>query len=299
MPSYAFRLVNVFAESTFGGNPLCVFEDARGMSEALMQSLAAQFNLSETTFLLPSATAAARVRIYTPGYEMRFAGHPTLGTAHVARALGLGGDALELEFLAGVVPVQAEGDRWTFTAPARGMPRTAPSALPAAEVAALLGLGPQDLQGEPMWVDTGADQLLVPLRTPEAVRRARPDSTRLERWQPSSLGRKTAYVFAFGGDDGAGRTRVQARYFFTKDGAGVAEDPGTGSACANLGGWLLAQKARLPARIVVHQGDQTGRPCALHLEVDAAGAIRVGGRVVQIGQGTITVPEEGLPAPDA
>ncbi len=88
MPDYRFRIVNVFAESTFGGDPLCVFEDGRGLSDAQMLALARQFNLSETTFILPAEQADANVRIFTPGYEMRFAGHPTLGTAHVIRASG-------------------------------------------------------------------------------------------------------------------------------------------------------------------------------------------------------------------
>ena len=92
MPAYAFRLLNVFAESTFGGNPLCVFDDARGMDDVTMRALAVQFNLSETTFVLPSERAHARVRIFTPGYEMAFAGHPTLGTAHVVRDLLGAGD---------------------------------------------------------------------------------------------------------------------------------------------------------------------------------------------------------------
>ena len=87
MTQYYYRLVNVFAESTFGGNPLCVFEDARGLSSDTMQALALQFNLSETTFILPSSTATARVRIFTPTFEMVFAGHPTLGSAHVVREL--------------------------------------------------------------------------------------------------------------------------------------------------------------------------------------------------------------------
>ena len=96
MSSYAFRIVNVFAEERLGGNPLAVFEDAGGLDEASMQALALQFNLSETTFILPSAKASARVRIFTPTFEMPFAGHPTLGTAHVVRALK-GGDAQTLE----------------------------------------------------------------------------------------------------------------------------------------------------------------------------------------------------------
>lgn len=291
MPAtYAYRLLNVFAESTFGGNPLCVFEDARGIDDATMQALALQFNLSETTFILPSATADARVRIFTTGYEMPFAGHPTLGSAHVVRELMKTGDALTLEFKAGVVPVTAQGDVWTFTAPTSGAPKTAPSPLPAAEAAALVGLSADDLAGEPMWVDTGADQFLIPLKSPEAVRRAQPDSGALDRWPVSSLGRKTAYVFAFDENEPG---NVLARYFFTKQGGGVAEDPGTGSACANLGGWLQATGHALPARYAVSQGAAVSRPSLLHLGVSAEGAIQVGGRVIEIGRGTVSIDGVG------
>lgn len=255
MTPYTFRLLNVFAESTFGGNPLCVFDDARGMDDATMQALAVQFNLSETTFVLPSERAHARVRIFTPGYEMAFAGHPTLGTAHVVRERLNAGDALTLEFKAGVVDVTARDDVWTFIAP-------------------------------PLWVDTGADQLLVALKDPAAVRRAQPDSAHLDIWPRSSLGRKTAYVFAF---DDARPGTVVSRYFFVKQGGGVSEDPGTGSACANLGGWLLAASHDLPAAFRVEQGEAVGRPCVLRLSVDAAGKIGVGGRVIEIGRGTINM----------
>ncbi|CAG9178166.1 PhzF family phenazine biosynthesis protein [Cupriavidus respiraculi] len=286
MTTYAFRLLNVFAESTFGGNPLCVFEDARGLDDATMQALALQFNLSETTFIFPSGQADAQVRIFTTGYEMRFAGHPTIGTAHVVRELRGTGDALKLEFKAGVVPVTADGDVWTFTAPHSGAPKTAPAGLPDAEMASLLGLRADDLLRAPMWVDTGADQLLVAVNSLDAVRRAQPDSARLEAWPQSSLGRKTAYVFAFDPDD---PSRVLARYFFTKQGGGVAEDPGTGSACANLGGWLQATGHALPARFTVDQGEAVDRRCRLLLDVASDGAIRVGGRVVEIGRGTVTL----------
>lgn len=291
MHTYAFRLLNVFADTTFGGNPLCVFEDARGLDDQAMLDLARQFNLSETTFILPAAQAHARVRIFTPGYEMRFAGHPTLGTAHVVRELAAAGDRLTLEFAAGLVPVEARGDTWTLTAPAAGAPRTAAPALPADEIAGQLGLRADDLLDAPMWVDTGADQLLVPLKSVEAVQRAQPDSARLHRWQPSSLGRKTAYVFAFDPAPGRdGRQVVQARYFFTKEGGGVAEDPGTGSACANLGGWLVARGKALPARIEVRQGSQVSRPCRLYLDVARDGAIRVAGQVIELGRGTVRIP---------
>ncbi|WP_175916749.1 MULTISPECIES: PhzF family phenazine biosynthesis protein [unclassified Burkholderia] len=286
MTQYAFRLLNVFAESTFGGNPLCVFEDARGMDDATMQALAVQFNLSETTFVLPSERARARVRIFTPGHEMAFAGHPTLGTAHVVRDLLNVGNEFSLEFKAGVVDVKASDDVWTFTAPHAGVPKTAPCALSDAETAAMLGLTQDDLLAPPRWVDTGADQLLVAVKDPAAVRRARPDSACLDIWPTSSLGRKTAYVFAF---DANRPGKVVSRYFFAKQGGGILEDPGTGSACANLGGWLLAAGHPLPAAFQVEQGEAVGRPCLLRLSVSEHGAIGVGGRVVALGRGVVDV----------
>lgn len=290
MTSYAFRLLNVFASTTFSGNQLCVFEDARGMDDATMLNLAAQFNLSETTFILPSDNADARVRIFTPGYEMKFAGHPTIGTSQVVRELRQTGDALTLEFAAGIVPVQAQGDAWTFTAPCPGGVQTATPELDRADIAALVGLTTDDLAADPIWVDTGADQLLVPLASVEAVRRAAPDASKLSRWQASSLGRKTLYVFAF--DEGNvrdARQVVVARYFFAKAGGGVDEDAGTGSACANLGGWLIHQQRSLPVSILVEQGDQMGRPCRLLLDVLADGRIQVGGRALEIGRGSISI----------
>lgn len=290
MASYAFRLLNVFASSTFSGNQLCVFEDARGMDDATMLNLAAQFNLSETTFILPSDQADARVRVFTPGFEMKFAGHPAIGTAQVVRDLRQTGDALTLEFQAGVVPLSASGDAWTFTAPCPGGARTAAPKLDPAGIAGLVGLGENDLLADPIWVDTGADQLLVPLASVDAVRRAKPDASLLSRWQTSSLERKSLYLFAF--DEGnvqAGRQVVVARYFYATPGGAINEDPGTGSACANLGGWLLHRKAALPASLLVEQGDQTGRPCRLQLDVSTDGRIQVGGRALEIGRGAVTL----------
>ncbi|MGN6085358.1 PhzF family phenazine biosynthesis protein [Trinickia sp.] len=286
MTTYAFRLLNVFAESTFGGNPLCVFEDARGMDDATMQALAIQFNLSETTFVLPSDKAHARVRIFTTGYEMRFAGHPTLGTAQVVRDVLKTGDDLTLEFKAGIVPVRANAEVWTFVAPHTGAPKTSACALSDGQVASLLGLDEEDLLTSPMWVDTGADQLLVALKSVDAVRRARLDAARLDQWPQSSLGRRTAYLFAF---DPADEGKVVSRYFFAQPDGGVSEDPGTGSACANLGGWLQAQKRDLPVNLQVAQGEAVGRPCLLRLSVDVGGAISVGGRVIELGRGVVDV----------
>lgn len=271
MATYAFRLLNVFASSTFTGNPLCVFEDARGMDDATMRELAAQFNLSETTFILPSDVADARVRIFTPGFEMGFAGHPTIGTSQVVRDLLKRGDALTLEFKAGVVPVTAQGDAWTFTAPCPNGVRTAAPTLPAADIAGLLGLDVDDLADDPIWVDTGADQLLVPLKNVDALRRAHPDASQLERWQANSLGRKVCYLFAFDPNRRQdGRDVVVTRYFYAKPGGGVQEDAGTGSACANLGGLAAASTARAARQFP----GGAGRPDGPSLPVAAGRARR-------------------------
>jgi PhzF family phenazine biosynthesis protein len=284
MASYPFRIVNVFAESALGGNPLCVFEKADGLDDATMQALALQFNLSETTFVFASDQASAKVRIFTTGYEMRFAGHPTLGTAHVLRDLNGGTDRLTLELKAGLVPVEASGDVWTLTAPTSGPPKVKPLGMKLADAANLVGLTQEDLLGDPQWLDTGTDQLLFPLKTIEAVRRAVPNAARIAEWPLSSLDRKTAYVFAFDPDK---PSRIVCRYFFTKDGGGVAEDPGTGSACANLGGWIISQQRARPADFTLEQGDAVKRACRLQLSIGADDSIHVGGRVIELGRGTI------------
>ena len=278
MSTYAYRIVNVFAESPLAGNPLCVFEDGRGLDAATMQALALQFNLSETTFMLPSERATAHVRIFTPAFEMPFAGHPTLGTAHVTRAVKNAGDAVTLEMKAGIIPVTARGDVWTLVANA---PKHRAHAASSADIATMLKLDPADIAQQPLWVDTGSDQLIIPLATFDAVRRARPSAEALAA-HASNGQRAMAYVFAREGD------AVLARFFFPKFDA-VLEDPGTGSACANLGGWLLATGAPLPQRVQVAQGEATGRPCHLGLEVTAERQIRVSGRVIEIARGTVTL----------
>lgn len=280
MARYRFRLVNVFAETPLGGNPLAVFEDGRGLDTATMQALALQFNLSETTFLLPSTSANAHVRIFTPEFEMPFAGHPTLGSAHVVRALTGCGDALTLEMTAGIIPVSAQGDRWTLGANAATtrVPTSTPD-----QIAGALGLAPADLAGDPLWVDTGSEQLVIPVASIEAVRRCRPDVAAMQAHCHNGR-RSMAYVWA---RDGAGRAEV--RFYFPKGGA-MIEDPGTGSACANLGGYLLATGETTPLTWTLAQGAQVGRPCALTLHVDAGRRIHVGGRVVELGRGEIDLP---------
>jgi PhzF family phenazine biosynthesis protein len=288
MPNYAFRIVNVFAEAPFAGNPLAVFEEAQGMDDETMQALALQFNLSETTFVLPSDRATARVRIFTPTFEMPFAGHPTLGTAHVVRTLKNTGDAVTLEMRVGIIPVQARADVWTLQA---NPPRFRAVAATRADLAAMLVLAEADVAPDPaappLWVDTGSEQLVIPLASPDAVRRAAPRADLLLAHGHTGQ-RAMAYVFAPDrqSQDVQGARTIVSRFFFPKHGA-VVEDPGTGSACANLGGWLIATGATLPQRITVAQGDAVARPCRLGLEVTADSRIRVSGRVIELARGTV------------
>jgi trans-2,3-dihydro-3-hydroxyanthranilate isomerase len=280
MPAYAYRLVNVFTHghATLSGNPLCVFERAQSLDEARMQALALQFNLSETTFILPSERAAARVRIFTPRYEMPFAGHPVLGTAQVCRALGLGGDRLTLEVLAGVISVRATGNRWTLQA---RTPAWREFEAPRFTLAQTLGLEKDDLAERPLWVNAGTEQLIVPLVSEAAVRRVRVRADLLAQLI-SGEARAQVYVFA---PAGAG---FLARFFFAV-GTSVLEDPATGSAAANLGGWCLALGRTLPCEFEIAQGEYTGRPSSLRLRVDAEREIFVSGEVIELGRGTLNL----------
>lgn len=276
-----FRVVNVFTRDgeRLSGNPLCVFEDGRGLEEATMQGLARQFNLSETTFILPSERATARIRIFTPSYEMPFAGHPTLGSAHVVRALGeRQAGALTLETLAGVIPVSVAGSRFTLMA---NDPSFRAVEENREELAQALGLTPGDL-GDPLWVDAGKEQLIVPLKSEAAVRRAKPHGEWLTRF-PSREQQYGAYVFF---EHAPGQ--VLARYFFIVGNA-VLEDPATGSATANLGGYMLATKRALPATFQIAQGEYAGRPSTLFLGVTSERKISVAGDVIELAAGVLEV----------
>jgi PhzF family phenazine biosynthesis protein len=281
MSELNYRLLNVFTRDSrrLSGNPLCVFENGSGLDDETMQALARQFNLSETTFILPASTAAAhaRVRIFTPSYEMPFAGHPTLGTAAVCRSLELGGDELRLEMRAGIIPVVASGGRWTLVA---NPPSYREVPLPRARMAQLLGLHAEDLAERPLWAKAGKEQLIVPLKTDAAVRRAAPLPEAF-RELTSEDGQGMAYVFSL-----LDAKRVLARFFFPQ-GYAVLEDPATGSAAANLGAWWLAMRRSLPCSLIIDQGEQVRRSSMLFLDIDEARQIRVGGEVIELGRGRI------------
>lgn len=288
MRTFRYRLVNVFVEShtaTFGGNPLCVFENAHGMTDAEMQALAAQFNLSETTFILPcpasDTNSPPQVRIFTPAFEMPFAGHPTLGTASVVHALGLGGESLTLSMKAGDIPVERNNGAWTFTA----NPHTSRAAgIAKSELALMLGIAETDLAGEAMYVDTGSEQIVIPVTSLEVLARVKPVEALLKRHVKTKIERYLAYVVARVAAD-----KFQVRFFFPKDG-GLTEDPGTGSACANLGGYLLDAGEATPSQFTVTQGEFIHRLNVLQLSLTVEKRIRVGGRVLALGGGEIHLP---------
>jgi PhzF family phenazine biosynthesis protein len=147
----------------------------------------------------------------------------------------------------------------------------------------MLELPDDAVVGEPLWVSTGVEQLVIPLASAALVRAARPVPSLLERWGYSSARNEAmAYVWAADGDEWT------VRFFFTSHGTCV-EDPATGSACANLGGWWIATGRALPMSATLRQGDAVGRPSRLGLRVDEAGGIHVTGAVIELGRGTIDV----------
>lgn len=281
-----FRLLNVFAieGDPFSGNPLCVFEDASALSDRQMQSWARQFNLSETTFVTGVAPSevSADVRIFTASYEMPFAGHPTLGTAHVvAGALsGASGqvDELTLSMPAGRIPVRRTRNGWQLRAnPAK----VRPLEVSLENVAQTLGL-PVEAVAEDgsSWVDAGVEQLIVQLSEGEAVRASLP-SPGLMAQHLTAPGRPPhVYVWAW-----TGESSLEAR-LFALSGTALDEDPATGSACSNLGGWLVSQGHR-GVEIAVSQGAQVRRPSRLELTIGADGEVLVGGHVQEVGEGVV------------
>jgi len=278
----SYRILNVFTDgdNPFSGNPLCVFENARGLSDGRMQDLARQLNLSETTFVTPGEDGAtASVRIFTPTFEMPFAGHPTLGTAHVVRELFEAGDAVVLRMTAGDIAVRADEDVWTLQA---NRPTTREVAVSTEDLARTVGLSASSLASQPLWVNVGVEQLIVPLRSPDDVRAAQADPRLLREFGTGVDGEALMYVWAPTGPE-----TIESRFFFAQNNAAI-EDPATGSACANLGGWFLANGER-GIRRRIRQGSAIQRPSVLDLVVNDRGTIFVSGAVREVGRGTFTI----------
>ncbi|HLI13495.1 MAG TPA: PhzF family phenazine biosynthesis protein [Alphaproteobacteria bacterium] len=268
MRAYSFVTVDVFTERRFGGNPLAVFPDAHGLTDGEMQSLAAELNLSETTFVLPPDDPAhtARVRIFNRTHEMPFAGHPNVGTGFVLAQAGRAkDDKLRFEELAGLVEIEVERDAAgavtgaTIAAPqplALGI-RLAPEA-----VAGCIGLAAADIvtaAHPPLRAAVGNDFVIAEV-TESGLARAIPDLAAFRRVlaeTPALEGRFALYIYV---RDGNG-SRIRARMFSPI--AGTWEDPATGSAATPLAALLLSLGTAQSARYDIAQGVEMGRPSLL------------------------------------
>lgn len=297
MKRVAYETLDVFTERRFGGNQLAVVLDARELSDTEMQSLAAEFNFSETTFVLPPASAAntAHVRIFNRTAEMPFAGHPNVGTAWVLARHGRGvDDAMVFEGGAGLVTVRLiRGPHGEFT----GATVTAPQALAlgpevsVAEVAACAGLDASDVvvsAHAPLVASVGNTYVIAEV-SGEALTRASPDMTSFRRAasaHPSFDGRYSLHLYA----KGAGP--IRARMFAPL--AGTFEDPATGSANAPLAALLLSLTNDQRCELAIVQGVEMGRPSRLHVSAwRAHDGIRasVGGTCIPVMQGTAIVED--------
>lgn len=265
-------IVDVFAEARYQGNQLAVVEDAGALPPDTMQAIAREMNFSETTFVTGRDGSRATVRIFTPGEELPFAGHPTLGTAWVLT--GGGRSDVTLALAAGDVPVRfADGIGWLTPPPAEEA-----EAVPVADAAALLGLEPDDVdpQLEPRIVRCGPVFPLIALRSLAALRRMRVDPGVQRRLGVPGF----PFAFCRGGYSADADFGARMQFF---DGIGMREDPATGSANAAFAAYLARRGVR--GRRVVEQGFEIGRPSRIFLEV--GDAIAVGGRVQPVAEGRL------------
>ncbi len=307
-----FKQVDVFTAQPYLGNPLAVVLDGSDLSTETMQAFACWTNLSETTFLLPPSPEAAaqgadyRVRIFTPGDELPFAGHPTLGSCHAWLQAGgapKAADVIVQECAKGLVKLKRDGTRLAFAAPS--LQRSAPDAALLAQVAAALGLQSQQILAA-QWLDNGPTWLGLLLDSMDTVLALQPDAAALKGLvpgvgvagmdtaptAPDLIVRSNREARAFGARDAATASgdndtpSVEVR-FFAPD-IGVLEDPVTGSFNASLAQWLIADGIT-PPRYVAAQGTCIGRAGRVFIEQDAAGQVWVGGDSVTCITGEVTL----------
>ena len=302
MKTYEFVTVDVFTDRRFGGNPLAVFPDARGLSDADMQSLAAEFNLSETTFVLSPDDPAntARVRIFNRTAEMPFAGHPNVGTGWVLAGRGRAKDGmLRFEEIAGLVEVKVDGDAVTIAAP---QPLSLDAEMPVDLLADCVGIASGEVivtSHRPVLASVG-NSFIVAEVTAEALTRAVPDIARFRhavtQYTPPGMGPKRLPLYLYAHDlcTDAGRSgdrvRLRARMFSPL--SGTVEDAATGSAATPLAALLLSLTTDQERHYDIVQGVEMGRPSLLLASARrTADGIRasVGGGCVPVLRGEISL----------
>ena len=272
----AFKQIDVFTDAALKGNPLAVVLDGSGLDTATMQRFTDWTNLSEATFLSPPTHADAdyAVRIFCPGRELPFAGHPTLGSCHAW--LQAGGrpksESIVQECGVGLVRIRRDGMRLAFAAP----PRIRSGPLDETDVARIargLGIARSDIVAH-AWCQNGPPWRAVMLRSAEQVLALKPDSVVLSGWEVGVVGPQAA-----GGD-----TQFEVRAFFTGNN-GIAEDPVTGSLNAALAQWLIGA-GLAPSRYIAAQGAALGRAGRVHV-VQQGDDIWIGGDSVAVVQGSV------------
>lgn len=272
------HIVDVFAETRYAGNQLAVVRDCAALSSETMQTITREMNFSETTFVVEESPTRAKVRIFTPGEELPFAGHPTIGTAWV---LGHTRPSYHLELVVGDVEVRFDGATevaWmTPPTPALG------DRFPAERAARLLRLTVADLDATlpPQFVSIGPKFVFVGVRDLATLRRARLDEEYFHACRAEGL--PISSVFLFSPQAYSTDAHYAARLFF--DANGVREDPATGSANSGFAAYLHAH-LRKPIDVIVEQGFEIKRPSRLYLRADAQG-LRVGGRVQAVSEGRL------------
>lgn len=290
---FAMVQMDVFSAKPLEGNPLAVFPDGRGLSDAEMQAVAKEMNLSETTFILPGDPAAqrergVRVRIFTVSEELPFAGHPTLGTAFVLRgASGVSEVALDLKI--GKIPVRFEAHDGQ---PVFGEMRQRDPELSETHdrkaVADAVGVRPEEIADDVpiQTVSTGVPFIIVPLRSLATAQRMKADWQRGAEYLQRARGQFFYLVCRETVDRSA---RLHARMFFYN-----GEDPATGSAAGCAAAWMAAHGVAKPGeRVLIEQGVEMGRPSRIFVRADRDGNrvvnVRVGGNAVQVLRGEVVL----------
>lgn len=278
MTTLNYVIFNVFAESAWGGNPLAIVPNADELSATTMQLIARQFNLSETVFICASSTATAHLRIFTPDHELPFAGHPTIGAAAwLHQNLNLPDD-FTLQTNAKAVNINHTNGIYHLTI--SGYQSQKPS-FTTEHIATALNLAPHDVKPTALWMNSGTWQLIVPLASRDAVNRAAPNLHQL--LDPAvDAAHLNVYLWCASEDDSS---EITSRYFFNHNQAAI-EDPGTGSACCNLGAWAHHHHLA-PLDWHITQAASIERPNHLYLIVNEAGDISVGGRVTLFSTGVM------------
>ncbi len=303
MRTLHFKHVDVFTSTPLQGNGLIVFPDAADLTGEEMQKIAREFNLSETTFVSnpTSPEANYKMRIFTPGLELPFAGHPSVGTAYVLAKEGKRFPLtspithVKQEIGIGILPleIQYDGREVGMVEMTQGTPKIGRKVDDLQKLADILRIGVKDIEATtlpPQISSTGVNQLMVPVNALKTVASLKPDLNGLLDFMKEMECEAGVYIFTHETIDKA--ADIHAR-FFAPD-VGVAEDPATGSAAGALGAYL-AENQGLPhqdGKFIVEQGIEIGRPSIIHVQIQKSEKgliVKVGGNVVDVIEGQITI----------